>query len=137
MTMKIKKRVNPNLYVAAMQSGGSFPVFRARRRMRGAGLGSAFKHIARGVLKMGKKILPKVGKSLGKKLMPIAIEAGSDVLRGKNVKQTMKRAAKQGKETLASSTRAALQKELAKFTGGRRQRGGHLMKRRKNKLKGR
>ena len=138
--MRVRQRKNMNLYRQSIQQRGGFPVYRARRRFRGGGLGSlfkgAFKAFGKPLLKVGLKAGKNVLKSIGPKLAKEVAETGADLVSGKTtLKKALKKTAKQTKKAVVKGTRTALERELAAFEN--KQRGGQLMvmKRGKTKLR--
>lgn len=122
--MKVRQRT-PNQYLKMAQRGG-LPVFRGlpRYKMRGTGFLSS---LAGKVLRT--KVLPMVKKQFVEKVVPIALESGSDIISGrKTFKQAMKSGLKKGK--------SALKQEVEKYVSS----GGNLLtvsRGRKSRSKGR
>ncbi len=103
---------------AALQRGG-FPVFRGRRRLRGAGLGSLLSSIG---LSFGRNILrklPSIGKrvikSVGPQILNAAMEGGKDVISGrKKIKRAFKDTVKKHGRKIAKNTASTIERELKK-----------------------
>ena len=130
--MKVR-RVSNHAYIDAIsQKGGSFPIYRGKRRtmMRGGGRFSF-------LFNMGKKLLAPIGKkilsSAKKKIVPIIAERGSQLLSGGlTPKQAVKAVMQDSAKAMLGTTRRSLEKELAKGQKRKRkQKGRGLMQRRK------
>ena len=78
------------------QAGSGMPVYGGVSVQRGHGLGS----ILGGLFRSAMPVLKKVGKAVGKQVVRSGLDVASDVVSGTNVKESLKRRALQGAESL-------------------------------------
>ena len=81
------------------QTGGEMPVFVGRRHQRCHGLRSILGNLFRGVVPFIKRNIGTVGRTLAR----TGIDVAGDVLRGRNVKEAVKRRVPQGLKRTAAN----------------------------------
>ena len=93
---------------------GGLEVYRGTRYQRGAGIGGVIK----GLLKLGLPIFKKAATSLGKHVLSTGVKVGgrvaSDVLKGKSVKQSLKRRALEGGNEIMHKTLKTPKQRISK-----------------------
>ena len=81
-----------------------------------------------------------MGKQVAKKVAPdildMALQAGQDIMKGNKIKNVSKKAMSQTARTLGRSTRQTLEDELARHSTQKRWRGGALILKRTQNIKG-
>lgn len=83
------------------QTGGNLPVFRGATRQRGYGLGGIFSKMFQGIV----PVLKNVAKTAGKQLVKTGANIVTDVIDGKNVKNTaLDNLSRGGQELLSTLT---------------------------------
>ncbi len=114
---------------------GGMPVFSGRTVMGGSGIGS----VLSGLLRSATPLLKKGAVALGKRALTTGTRAASDVLRGANVKESLKRRSKQTVNDLFGDVAHALLPDASKrqvMTKARQKRAIELARRRAARGKG-
>ena len=83
------------------QAGGGMPVYSGSPYQRGHGLGSILGGLLRGAM----PLLSSVGKSIGRQMIRSGLDVASDVVSGGNVRDSLKRRAKEGALSLLEGGR--------------------------------
>ena len=89
---------------------GGMPVFSGRTVMGGSGIGS----VLSGILRSATPLLKKGATALGKRALATGVRTASDVLRGANVKQALKRRTAQTANDLFGDVAHALLPDVSK-----------------------
>jgi hypothetical protein len=123
-----------------VQLGGYFPVY--RKYQSGGGIFSSLIRFIRPLIRsaapIAKLVAKKVGKSLAKAALPVLAEEGigaiTDLTRGENIKQVVKKRAKNIAKTTGSRLAKKTKEHLQKFVSNQRGRG---VKRKQRNVKSR
>jgi len=92
------------------QAGNGLSVYGGVPHQQGHGLGSILAGLFRGAIPM----LKNVGKAAGKQLIKSGLNVATDVLSGENVRQSLKKGAKEGALSLLQSQRGSGVRKIQK-----------------------
>lgn len=96
-----------NFYIAqAQQSGHGLSGFEGTPYQRGSGLGSLFKGLMRLVFPIAKK----VGKAVGKEALSTGVQIASDIVGGRDIKESFMERGKEGTERLLDKGAQAIKR---------------------------
>ena len=118
-----------------MQKGGNIPIFRGIHKQGGF----SFRFL-KPLSSMFGKLLFHMVKQVVKKVAPdildTALQVGQDIMKGNKIKSVAKKAMSQTARTLGRSTRQTLEDEVARHASQKRWKGGDLMLKRTQNIKG-